>query len=85
MSKEGLGVVLLQKQTDGQYHPVAYGSRALTPHKNFHSTKLKFLALKWVVTECFKEYLPYQPFLVKTDNNPLMYIMTTHNLDAMGH
>ena len=27
----------------------------------------------------------YQPFLVKTDNNPLMYIMSTPNLDATGH
>ena len=35
--------------------------------------------------EHFKEYLLYQPFLVKTDNNPLMYIMTTPNLDATGH
>ena len=34
--------------------------------------------------EHFKEYL-YQPFLVRTDNNPLMYIMTTPNLDATGH
>ena len=35
--------------------------------------------------EHFKEYLLYQPFLVKTDNNPLMYIMTTPNLDGTGH
>ena len=41
--------------------------------------------MKWVVTEHFKEYLLYQPFLVKTDNNPLTYIMTTPNLDATGH
>ena len=27
----------------------------------------------------------YQPFLVKTDNNPLTYIMTTPNLDTTGH
>ena len=53
--------------------------------KNYHSTKFEFLALKWVVTEHFKEYLPHQPFLVKTDNNPLTYIMTTPNLDATGH
>ena len=85
-SKEGLGVVLSQKQADGQYHPVAYGSQALTTHeKNYHSTKLEFLALKWAITEHFKEYLLYQPFLVRTDNNPLMYIMTTPNLDATGH
>ena len=85
-SKEGLGAVLSQKQEDGQFHPVAYGSRVLTTHeKNYHSTKLEFLALKWAVMEHFKEYLLYQPFLVKTDNNPLTYIMSTPNLDATGH
>ena len=35
--------------------------------------------------EHFKEYLPYQPFLVKTDNNPLTYIMTIPNLNVTGH
>ena len=51
------------------------------PHeKNYHSTKFEFLVLKWAVTEHFKEYLLYQPFLVKTDNNPLTYIMMTPNL-----
>ena len=85
-SKEGLGVVLSQKQVDGHYHPVAYGSQALTAHeKNYHSTKLEFLVLKWAVTEHFKEYLLYQPFLVRTNNNPLTYIMTTQNLDTTCH
>ena len=56
------------------------------PHKkNFHSTKLEFLVLKWAMTKHFKVYLPYQPFLVRMDNNPLTYIMTTPNLDAMGY
>ena len=85
-SKEGLGAVLSQKQVDGHYHPVADCSQALTAHKkNYHSTKLEFLVLKWAIMECFKEYLLYQPFLVRTDNNPLTYIMTTPNLDATGH
>ena len=88
-SKDGLGAVLSQKQADGWYHPVAYGSRlsrALMPHeKYYHSTRLEFLVLKWAVTGHFKEYLPYQSFLLKADNNPLMYIMMTPNLDAMGH
>ena len=84
--KEGLGAVLSQKQEDGQFHPVAYGSQALTMHeKNYHSMKLEFLALKWAIMEHFKEYLLYQPFLVKTNNNPLTYIMSTPNLDATGH
>ena len=81
-----MGAVLSQKQEDGWFHPVAYGSQALTTHeKNYHSMKLEFLALKWAITEHFKEYLLYQPFLVKTDNNPLTYIMTTPNLDTTGH
>ena len=88
-SKEGLGAVLSQKQEDGQFHPVTYGRQVLTTHekheKNYHSMKLEFLALKWAVMEHFKEYLLYQSFLVRTDNNPLMYIMSTPNLDATGH
>ena len=85
-SKVGLGVVLSQKQMDRQCHPMAYGSRALMPHeKNYHSIKPEFLALKWAVTEHFKEYLPYQPFLVQTNNNPSTYIMMTPNLNATGH
>ena len=45
-SKKGLGAVLSQKQEDGQFHTVAYGSWPLMTHeKNYHSTKLEFLAL----------------------------------------
>ena len=84
--KEWLGAVLSQKQADGWYHLVTYGSWALMAHqKNYHSTKLEFLALKWAIMKHFKEYLLYQPFLVRTDNNPLTYIMTTPNLDDTGH
>ena len=85
-SKEGLGAVLSLKQDDGCYHPVAFGSHFLRPlEKNYHSSKLEFLALKWSVTEHFKEYLAYTLFVVQTDNNPLTYILTTPNLDATGH
>ena len=46
-SKGGLGAVLSQKQSDGRYYPVAFGSHSLTPaEKNYHSSKLGFLALK---------------------------------------
>ena len=85
-SKQGLGAVLSQKQDDGRYHPIAFGSRTLTPsEQNYHSSKLEFLALKWSVTEHFKEYLAYAPFTVRTDNNPLTYVLMTPNLDATGH
>ena len=83
---EGLGAVLSQKQDDGRYHPVAYASHGLKGGKlKYHSSKLEFLALKWAMTEQFREYLQYQPFLVRTDNNPLTYVLTMPNLDAVGH
>ena len=51
-SKEGLGAVLSRKQSDRWYHPVAFGSHSLTQsEKNYHSSKLEFLVLKWSVTE----------------------------------
>ena len=85
-SGEGLGAVLLQESDDGHYHPVAFASRELKGGEpKYHSSKLKFLALKWAMTEQFREYLQYQPFTVRTDNNPLTYILTTPNLDALGH
>ena len=85
-NKLGLGMVLSQKQPDGQYHPVAYASQSLAIHEcNYHSIKQEFLALKWEIAEQFQEYLCWKPFVVKTDNNPLTYILTTPNLDAAHH
>ena len=85
-SGDGLGAVLSQKQEDGCYHPVTYASRGLKGGElRYHSSKLEFLALKWAITEQFCEYLQYQPFHVKTDNNPFTYVLSTPNLDAVGH
>ena len=85
-SKEDLGAVLLQESDDGRFHQVAYARRKLKGGElKYHSSKLEFLALKWAVTEQFREYLQYQPFTVWTDNNPLTYILTIPNLDALGH
>ena len=84
--KEGLGAILSQKQDDGRFHPVTFGSHSLMPaERNYRSSKLEFLALKWGIMEHFREYLAYAPFMVKMDNNPLTYVLTTPNLDATGH
>ena len=85
-SSLGLRAVLSQKQDDGKFHPVAYASQELKGGEGkYHSSKLEFLALKWAITNQFKQYLRYKPFTVCTDNNPLTYVMTTPNLDAIGH
>ena len=57
--------------------------------QRYHSNKQEFLALKWVVTEQFHEYLsPYRKnrnkFVVHTDNNLLTYIFSSANPDAAG-
>ena len=89
-SGKGLGAVLSQKQSDGQYHPIAYASHIMTEtQQRYHSNKQEFLALKWAVTEQFHEYLsPYgknrNEFVVRMDKNPLTYIFSSANLDAAG-
>ena len=46
---------------------------------------MKFLCLKWVITDQFHEYLYGNTFDIYTDNNPLTYVITTAKLDALGH
>lgn len=81
----GLGGVLLQHQ-DGQDRVIAYASRSLSrAERNYPAHKREFLALKWCVCDKFHDYLYGSKFEVKTDNNPLTYILTTAKLDATGH
>ena len=89
-SGKGLGAVLSQKQSDGQYHLIAYVSCIMNEtEQRYYSNKQEFLALKWAFTEQFHEYLsPYgknrNEFVVQMDNNPLTYIFSSANLDAAG-
>ncbi|KAJ8009627.1 hypothetical protein DPEC_G00090880 [Dallia pectoralis] len=86
-SNQGLGAVLYQHQ-NGNLRVIAYGSRTLTAAEqnyHLHSGKLEFLALKWAVTEKFRDYLYYAPtFTVFSDNNPLTYVLSSAKLNATG-
>jgi hypothetical protein len=84
-SSTGLGAVLYQKQ-DGMNRVIGYASRGLTlAERNYPAHKLEFLALKWFITEKFKDYLYGTKFTVLTDNNPLAYVLSHTKLDATGH
>lgn len=75
-SHTGLGAVLSQ-DVGGKRRPVAYVSRESERNMDNYSTmKLKFLALKWAVTEKFRDYLIGNKFTVFTDNNPLSHLKT---------
>ena len=84
-SERGLGAILYQQQDDETFRVIAYASRTLSKtERNYDAQKLKFVALKWSITQRFHEYLYGGTFEVYTDNNPLMYVLTSAKLDAMG-
>ena len=59
--KLGLGAMLSQKQSDGRYHPVAFGSRALHGAEvNYHSTKLQVFGHE-VVHQTFSDLSIWSP------------------------
>ena len=76
-SHGGLGAVLSQEH-GGKVQPIAFASRSLRPTErnpaNYSSMKLEFLALKWAMSDTFREYLLGHKCIVFTDNNPLSYL-----------
>lgn len=84
-SLKGLGAVLYQEHSEG-LRPVAFASRKLkTSERNYPIHQLEFLALKWAVVDKFHDYLYGVRFTVRTDNNPLTYVLSTAKLSAVGH
>lgn len=84
-SLNGLGAVLYQEYPEG-LRPVAFASRKLSSsERNYPIHQLEFLSLKWAVVEKFHDYLYGARFTVRTDNNPLTYVLTTAKLNATGH
>lgn len=77
-SAQGLGAAL--------YHSKRATLTAAEQNYHLHSSKLEFLALKWAITDQFRDYLYYTPhFTVYTDNNPLTYVLITVKRNAKGH
>ena len=80
-----LGAVLAQDQ-DGKRVVLSYASRGLKGSErnmdNYSSRKLELLALKWAVTEKFRNILIGSSFTVFTDNNPLCYLQMSAKLNA---
>ena len=81
----GLGTVLYQVHK-GVEKVISYASRSLTQSETkYPAHKLKFLCLKWAITEQFHKYLCRNTFDIYTDNNSLTYVLMTAKLDAVGH
>ena len=80
-----IGAVLYQ-QFDGEMKVIAYASRGLNrSEQNYPAHKREFLALKWAMSDKFRDYLLGSKVTVVTDNNPLCYILKNAKLDATCH
>ena len=84
-STKGLGAGLYQYK-DKKVRILGYGSRALVKaEQKYHSRKLEFLSLKWAVCKHFRDYITYAKQIeVHTDNNPLLYVLSSAKLNATG-
>ena len=81
-SQSALGALLYQEQ-DGVKQVISYASRTKS-ECNYPAHKLEFLALKWAVCDKYKDYLLGRKTKVLTDNNALIYVLTSSKLDSTG-
>ena len=82
-SSYGLGAVMLQKQPDGSFKPVAFISRALTPAETrYAQIEKEALAFTWAC-ERLSDYLVGLQFHIHTDHKPLVPLFTSKYLDEL--
>ena len=82
-SAYGLGGVLTQKQPSGEWQPVSFISRSLTPtEQKYSQIEKEALALTWAC-EHFAEYLLGINFQLETDHKPLVPLCTSKNLEDL--
>ena len=82
-SSYGLGAVMMQKQPDHQWKPIAYASRSLTStEEKYVQIEKEALGITWAC-ERFSEYLVGMCFKVETDHKPLVSLLGTKNLEDL--
>jgi len=74
---KGIRVVLSQQQEEGQVHPVAFASRALSQQeRNYSVTDLETLAVVWAVNH-FHAYLYGHDVEIRTDCSAVKAVLST--------
>ena len=82
-SSFGLGAVLRQKQSNEEWQPIAYISRAMTPtEQRYAQIEKEALALTWAC-ERFADYLVGMSFQIRTDHKPLVPLFSSKSLDEL--
>jgi len=81
-SSEGFGGILLQKQDDSKFHPIAYFSqRATKLEARYESFKLETLAVVYSLRK-FRIYLEGIPFNIVTDCNAVVLCLGKGRLNS---
>uniref|UniRef100_A0A1I7UR57 RNA-directed DNA polymerase n=1 Tax=Caenorhabditis tropicalis TaxID=1561998 RepID=A0A1I7UR57_9PELO len=74
-SKKGVGAVLAQEGEDGEQHPIAFISKALTPAESrYHVTDLEALGMVYALRR-FKAIIYGTQVVVYTDHQPLVSLL----------
>ena len=82
-SSYGLGAVLLQKQPDSHWRPVAFYSRALPSTEQMYAQiEKEALAATWPCVR-FNDYLVGMSFQIQTDHKPLVPLLGLKDLDSV--
>ena len=82
----GLGFILKQQQSDGQWRMVQAGSRFITPAESRYAMiELECLGAAWAMSKCqqFLEGLP--TFELVLDHRPLILILNDYTLDQLDN
>ena len=83
-SSFGLGALLAQKQSDGQWRPVAYASRSMSrTEQRYAQIEKEALAITWACQR-FNDYILGLPtFHIQTDHKPLIPLLGSKSLDEL--
>ena len=82
-SKQGLGAVLIQVQTDGTRKPVCFISRTLTETEERYAViEKEALAATWA-SERLSEYVQGLQYTIETDHKPLVTLLMSKELSKL--
>lgn len=82
-SSYGLGGVLTQKQTDGEWKPVVFISRSLSKAESrYAQIEKEALAVTWAC-ERLRGYVSGLDFTIRTDHKPLITLLKSRALDDL--
>lgn len=79
----GIGAVLVQKLPGGDWKPVTYVSRALTPCEQRYAQIEKEALATTCACERLADYLVGKTFHIETDHKPLVALLGSKNLNEM--